>query len=75
MELKSVKAYMNKTVYYDIGQINFGGHSISNYILTACILRKKENGQLYYQAELMRAESHRSVLIVPLEKVLTKGDV
>ena len=75
MELKNVKAYMNKTVYYDIGQVNFSGCSIKDFVLTACILRKKKNAPFYYQAELMSTENNKSVIIVPLEEVLTKNDV
>ncbi len=57
------------------GQINFDGCSIKDFIFTACILRKKKNGPLYYQAELMDTGCKNSVIIVPLEKVLTKSEV
>ena len=75
MDIKLVKNLLGKTVYYDTGQINFDGCSIKDFIFTACILRKKKNGQLYYQAELMDAVGKNSIIIVPLEKVLTKSEV
>ena len=39
MQLKQVKAFMNKVVYYDTGQMNIEGCSIQEFILTACVLR------------------------------------
>ena len=68
MELKQVKSSMNKIVYYDDQQLNISGNSFSKYILSACILRKKSNGNFYYQAEL-KDFNLNSVIIVPLEKV------
>lgn len=75
MDIKLVKNLLGKTVYYDTGQINFDGCTIKDFIFTACILRKKKNGTLYYQAELMDAVGKNSIIIVPLEKVLTKSEV
>ena len=75
MDIKLVKSLLGKTVYYDTGQINFDGCTIKDFIFTACILRKKKNGQLYYQAELMDTVGKNSVIIVPLEKVLTKSEI
>lgn len=75
MDIKLVKNLLGKTVYYDTGQINFDGCSIKDFILTACILRKKKNGPLYYQAELVDTVCKNSVIIVPLEKVLTRSEV
>lgn len=75
MELKNVKIHMNKTVFYDTGQLNIGGSSLKDFILTACILRKKKNGPMYYKAELMDTENKNSVLIVPLEKIMTRNEV
>ena len=75
MDVKLVKVFLGKAVYYDTGQMNFEGCSIKDFIFTACILRKKKNGPLYYQAELMDNECKNSVIIVPLEKVLTKSEV
>ena len=75
MDVKLVKVFLGKTVYYDTGQMNFEGCSIKDFIFTACILRKKKNGPLYYQAELMDTAGKNSVIIVPLEKVLTKSEV
>ena len=75
MDIKVVKNLLGKIVYYDTGQINFDGCTIKDFIFTACILRKKKNGPQYYQAELMDTECKNSVIIVPLEKVLTKSEV
>lgn len=75
MDLKRVKKFMNKTVYYDTGQINFGGCSTKDFILTACILRKRrKDGKFYYQAEL-HEEGRNSVIIVDLQKVLEPSEV
>lgn len=71
MNIKDVKLYMNKTVYYDTGQINIDGCSIKDFVLTACILRKDKNNRFYYQAELKDSGCKNSVLIVELEKVKT----
>ena len=57
--------------FYDSGQLNIGGSSLKDFILTACILRKRRMDQ----AELMDTENKNSVLIVPLEKILTKGEM
>lgn len=75
MDLKEVKRFIGKIVYYDTGQLNIDGCSVKDFILTACILRKKKNGPLYYQAELKDTVCKRSVMIVPLEKVLTRGNI
>ena len=75
MDIKLVKNLLGKIVYYDTGQINFDGCTIKDFIFIACILRKRKNGPLYYQAELMDTECKNSVIIVPLEKVLTKSEV
>lgn len=72
MDIKEVKRHMGKTVYYDTGQLNIDGCSVKDFILTACILRKKKNGPFCYQAELTDTECKNSVIIVPLEKVLTR---
>lgn len=72
MELKSVKSMLGKVVYYDTGQINFGGDSKKEYILTACILRRDKHDKLYYQAELKDIGCKNSVLIVELDKVEIK---
>ena len=70
MELKQVKAMLGKIVYT---QLNMSGNSINEYVLTGCILRRKPNGQLYYQAELKELNLN-SLVIVPLDKVkITKN--
>ena len=74
MDIKLVKSTLSKTVYYDTGQINFDGCSIKDFIFTACILRKDKIGRLFYQAEL-KEHGKSSIIIVPIEKVLTKTDV
>lgn len=74
MDIKSVKSMLGKTVYFDTGQMNFDGCSIKDFIFNACILRKDKLGRLYYQAEL-REPCKNSVIIVPLEKVITGNEV
>ena len=74
MNLKDVKARMNRVVYYDTGQINFDGCTVKDFILTACILRKEKNNRFYYQAELKESNCN-SVIIVPLEKVKTENEI
>lgn len=68
MELRQVKAVIGKIVYYDNQQLNISGNSINEYIFSGCILRKRLNGQFYYQAELKELNCN-SIMIVPLEKV------
>ncbi len=75
MLLKDVKSHLGKTVYYDTGQVNFDGCSINEFMLRACILRRKNKGTLFYQAELMSLQDGNSLIIVPLEKVLTRNEV
>lgn len=70
-----MKRFIGKIVYYDTGQLNIYGCSCKDFILTACILRKKKKGPFYYQAELTDTERKNSVIIVPLEKVLSKQEV
>ena len=55
MQLKQVKAFMNKVVYYDTGQMNIEGCSIQEFILTACVLRHDKKSGFYYQAPLYSA--------------------
>lgn len=75
MQLKQVKAFMNKVVYYDTGQMNIEGCSIQEFILTACVLRHDKKSGFYYQAEFKDTVCKNSVIIVPLEKVLTKEQI
>lgn len=74
MEINRVKAYMNNTFYYDTGQVNFDGCTIKKFLLTGCILRRDKRKHFYYQAELKEINK-KAVIIVPLEKVLTKIDI
>ena len=69
MQLNEVKANLGKTVLYDTGQISLRGTSIQPFEFSACILRGKR-GRFYYQAEL-KEPNKNSVIIVPLEKVIT----
>ena len=75
MQLKQVKSFMNKVVYYDTGQMNIEGCSIQEFILTACVLRHDKKSGFYYQAEFKDTVCKNSVIIVPLEKVLTKEQI
>lgn len=75
MKIQDVKQNLGKIVYYDTRQINFDGCSIKDFIFTGCILRKKKNGPFYYQAELTDATTKKSVVIEPLEKVMTAAEV
>ena len=54
--------------------MNFEGCSIKDFIFTACILRKKKDKPLYYQAELTDPTCRKSVYIVPLEKVMRANE-
>ena len=74
MDIKLVKTLLGKTVYYDTGQINFDGCSIKDFIFTACILRKKKDKPLSYQAELTDPTCKKLVYIVPLEKVMRANE-
>ena len=75
MDIKLVKRFMGKIVYYDTGQINIDGCSIQEFILTARILRKDKKNQFFYQAELKDTVCKNSVIIVLLEKVLTRDQI
>ena len=75
MDIKQVKFFLGKTVFYDTGQMNIDGCSIGEFTFTACILRKDKKGHSYYQAELEDIKCKKSVVIVPLEKVLTRDQV
>ena len=60
MKIEEVKRNLNKMVRYkDRADI---------YRLTACILRKGENG-LFYQAELLDTKHGRSIVICKLDEV------
>ncbi len=60
MKIEEVKRNLNKIVSYkDNAEI---------YRLTACILRKNENG-FFYQAELLDTRHGRSLVICKLDEV------
>ena len=75
MDIKQVKSLMNKIVYYDTGQMDVQGCSIKDFYLNACILRLDKKGHFYYQAELQDTVCKKSVMIVPIEKVLTRDQI
>ena len=75
MNLKDVKKELNHVVYYDTGQLNIDGSSLRDFILSACILRRDKKKHFYYQAKLQDTVCKRSVMIVPLEKVLSRDEV
>jgi len=58
MDIRIAKRIIGAKVKYDKHE----------YILNACILRRRENGQYYYQAELKELKAN-CVLIVSLDKV------
>ncbi len=89
MDIKLVKSLIGKTVYYNTRQINFdccrrGGRAAktrtstkrrpkaicSRFVLCANWMQRH-----VAQAELMDTGCKNSVIIVPLEKVLTKSEV
>lgn len=75
MNINQVKTFMNKIVYYDTGQMDMEGCSIRDFYLTACILRQDKKNQFFYQAELKDTVCKNSVIIVPLEKVLSRDEI
>ncbi len=75
MTLNQVKTFMNKIVYYDTGQMDIEGCSIRDFYLNACILRKDKKNGFYYQAELKDTVCKNSVIIVPLERVLSRNEI
>lgn len=75
MDIKLVKRFMGKVVYYDTGQMDVQGCSIKDFYFSSCILRLDKKGHFYYQAELQDTVCKRSVMIVPLEKVLTRDQI
>lgn len=61
MELGEVKYNLGKPV-----RLKLPRHYVDNeYLLTGCILRKKTNGEYFYQAELSDMES-KSIVIAAL---------
>ena len=75
MNLKDVKTKLNHVVYYDTGQLNIDGNSLKDLILSACILRKDKKKAFSIKQELKDAVCKNSIIIVPLEKVLTKEQI
>ena len=68
MEVSEVKANLNKRVHVS------NRHTDSDYILTACIIRRNAEGKDFYQAEVQDLRNNRAVLIASLEDVSTGGD-
>ena len=75
MDIKQVKNFMGKIVHYDTGQMDVQGCSIKDFYLTACILRLDKKNRFYYQVELQDTVCNRSLMIVPLEKVLSRNEI
>ena len=89
MDVKLVKNLLGKTVYYDTGQINFDGCRRGGRAAKTRIDAKRRHKAIssrfvlcanwmqrhVAQAELMDTGCKNSVIIVPLEKVLTKSEV
>ena len=69
MKVSEVKANLNKRVHVK------NRHTDSDYILTACIIRKNAEGKDFYQAEVQDLRNSRAVLIVSLEDISVGGDV
>lgn len=63
MDIKEVKPNLNKNVLY----INQKAGINSEYILTACIIRRNEKG-FFYQVELNDMKSN-SIIIASLEDI------
>lgn len=61
MDRKKIKENLNREVFYNG----------SEYIMTACIFRLRDNGTLYCQAEI-KDKSANSVMICRLEDVEEK---
>ncbi|MGN0657181.1 MAG: hypothetical protein ACI4KR_10345 [Ruminiclostridium sp.] len=67
MELIDVKRNLNRRIRVKDRHID------GEYILTACIIRRNESGDFFYQAEVQDLNNHRSVCIVRLEDVSITG--
>lgn len=65
MELAEVKRAMNRKVLYQPAS----NESTVSYVLNGCILRRRENGEFFYQAELMDVTTKNSVIICSLDDV------
>ena len=89
MDIKLVKSLLGKTVYYDTRQINFDGCRRGGRAAKTRIDAKRRQKALcsrfvlcanwmqrhVAQAELIDTVGKNSIIIVPLEKVLTKSEV
>lgn len=65
MELAEVKQAMNRKVLYRPS----GSESSIPYILTGCILRRREDGGFFYQAEILDTTSRNSMIICSLNDI------
>lgn len=88
MDVKLVKAFWGKTVYYDTGQMNFEGcRRGGRAAKTRTIFKRKQGGYFpaflcvrnwmqrhVAQAELTDPTCKKSVYIVPLEKVMRANE-
>ena len=68
MEVSEVKANLNKRVHVS------NRHTDSDYIFTACIIRRRADGEYFYQAEVQDLKNNRAVLIVSLEDISVGGE-
>lgn len=89
MDIKLVKAFLGKTVYYDTGQMNFEGcRRGGRAAKTRTIFKRRQGGYFLAffcvrnwmqrhvaQAELADPTCKKSVYIVPLEKILNINEV
>ena len=88
MDVKLVKAFLEKTVYYDTGQMNFEGcRRGGRAAKTRTIFKRRQKGYFLAlfcvqnrmqrhvaQAELTDPTCKKSVYIVPLEKVMMANE-
>lgn len=68
MDISRVKYNLGQTVRLVLPRHYVDGE----YLLSGCILRKNENGEFFYQAELTEAKTG-SVIIAKLENIFEIG--
>lgn len=68
MDISRVKYNLGQTVRLVLPRHYVDGE----YLLSGCILRKNENGEFFYQAELTDVNS-RAVIIAKLENIFEVG--
>lgn len=66
MDISRVKYNLNKRVHVSLPRLFVDGE----YMLTGCVIRKKPNGEFFYQAELTDFKSaSKSIIITALDAV------